>query len=353
VTPVVSVIIPAWNAAATLAETVRSAAAQSHSTIEILIVDDGSTDATRSIAEGLAAADPRIRVLAQPNAGVAAARNAGLAQARGAWAAWLDADDLWHPAKLARQLAAAAAAPRPPAFIYTGYRMIDAADVVGPLPRTLADVSGHTLCQQIATTYFTNVSSFMAPIELARACGGHDSRLRDNGVEGAEDLLLQLRLAMRGPASCIPEALVGYRMHGANMSRAIARAARSNLLALQWIQDEAPEVPSWVFAHARARTIGFGLQMLAAGNAWDGIRFIAGRVAQDPLRASAMLARAVPWVAQQAFGGRPTDPATGSAFASADPATVPFEGHMLVSRRTLRSLAEADAARMSAGARHS
>jgi hypothetical protein len=347
VTPDVSVIVPAWNAAATLAETVRSAAAQSHSNIEILIVDDGSTDATRAIGEGLAAADPRICVISQPNAGVAAARNAGLARARGAWAAWLDADDLWHPQKLARQLAVAAAAPRPPAFVYTGYRIIDSAGRIGPLPRTLADVSGDTLCQQVATTYFTNVSSFMAPVALARACGGHDPRLRANGVEGAEDLLLQLRLAMRGPAACVAEALVGYRMHGANMSRSVARAARSNLQALQWVQQEAPDVPDWVFAEARARTIGFGLQMMAAGDAGAGLEFVAGRLAQDPLPTSAMLARALPWVARQALGGRIADPAMGQAFADADPATVPFEGHMLVPRRTLSRLAQADAARMS------
>jgi hypothetical protein len=345
--PDVSVIIPAWNAAATLAETVRSAAAQSHADIEILIVDDGSIDETRAIADELAAADPRILVLSQRNAGVAAARNAGLARARGSWAAWLDADDLWHPEKLARQLAAAAAAPRPPAFVYTGYRMIDAAGLVGTLPRTLADVSGQTLCRQIATTYFTNVSSFMAPVELARRCGGHDSRLREQGVEGAEDLLLQLRLAMRGPALCVPEALVGYRMHGANMSRAIARAARSNLRALEWVQQEAPDVPGWVFAEARARTIGFGLQMLAAGDAGAGLKFIAQRIGRDPLRASTMLMRALLWATRQALGGRPADPATGKQFVGADPATVPFEGHMLLPARTLRRLDVADAARLS------
>lgn len=346
--PDVSVIIPAWNAAATLAETVRSASAQSHADIEILIVDDGSTDATRAIADSLAETDPRITVLSQRNAGVAAARNAGLARARGAWAAWLDADDLWHPQKLARQLAAAAAARRLPAFVYTGYRIIDAEGRVGTLPRTLADVSGDTLCRQIATTYFTNVSSFMAPVELARACGGHDSRLRNQGMEGAEDLLLQLRLAMRGPALCVPEALVGYRMHGANMSRAIARAARSNLQALAWVQQEAPDVPGWVFAEARARTVGFGLQMIAAGDAAAGLKFLVQRLRRDPLRASAMLLRALLWAARQAMGGRPADPASGRPFVGADPATVPFEGHMLLPSRTRRRLADADAARLAA-----
>jgi len=346
--PDVSVIIPAWNAQATLAATVASAAAQTHSPIEIIIVDDGSTDRTNAIAADLCATDSRLSLVRQANGGVAAARNAGLARARGEWAAWLDADDLWHPEKIARQLAAARAAPVPPAFVYSGYRMIDEAGTIMPLPRTLIDLSGETLCRQIASTYFTNVSSLMAPVALARACGGHDSLLRAEGVEGAEDLLLQLRLAMRGPALCIPEALVGYRMHGANMSRAIARAARSNLRALELITIEAPDVPPWVFALGRARTSGFALQLMAAGNPRAGTAFLAGLARRDTAQTLRMLGRAAAWVAGSAMGRRPTDPALGQAFASADPQTVPFEGHMLLSPAELQRLDRADAERVRA-----
>lgn len=344
--PDVSVIIPAWNAEGTLAETVGSAASQTHAAIEIIIVDDGSTDRTSAMAEGLCAQDSRISLVRQPNGGVAAARNAGLARARGHWAAWLDADDLWHPEKIARQLAAARAAPSPPAFVYTGYRMIDEAGAIMPLPRTLADMSGETLCRQIATTYFTNVSSLMAPVALARACGGHDPLLRAEGIEGAEDLLLQLRLALRGPALCVPEALVGYRMHGANMSRAIARAARSNLRALDLIAAEAPDVPEWVFALARARTSGFALQMMAAGSPRAGSAFLAGLVQRDAAQTLRMLGRATAWVAGAAMGRRPQDPSLGQAFTLADPRTVPFEGPMLLSPAELRRLDAADRARV-------
>ncbi len=343
--PDVSVIIPAWNAEATLAQTVGSAAAQTHRAIEIIIVDDGSTDCTGEIAAGLCAADPRISLVRQANGGVAAARNAGLARARGKWAAWLDADDLWHPEKIARQLAAASASASPPAFVYTGYRMIDTAGTVQPLPRTLADLSGETLCRQIASTYFTNVSSLMAPVVLARACGGHDPLLRAEGIEGAEDLLLQLRLAIRGPALCVPEALVGYRMHGANMSRAIARAARSNLRALDLIAQEAPEVPPWVFKLARARTSGFALQMAAAGDVRAGSAFLAGLVRRDAAQTLLMLGRSAAWVAGSAMGRRLRDPELGRAFAQADPRTVPFEGPMLMSAAELRRLKAADAKR--------
>ncbi|MGQ5702080.1 glycosyltransferase family 2 protein [Sandaracinobacteroides sp. A072] len=356
-TPDVSVIIPAWNAEATLAETVASVSAQTHRAIEILIVDDGSTDGTAALAHRLAAGDGRISVIAKANGGVATARNAGLARARGTWAAWLDADDLWHPDKIARQLEAARSAEAldqgRPAFVYTGHRLIDEEGRILPNPRTLADISGETLCRQIATTYFTNVSSIMAPVDLARACGGHDPILRQSGVEGAEDLLLQLRLAMRGPAAFVPQALVGYRMHGANMSRSVARAARSNLMALDLVAREAPEVPAWVFGLARARTFGFALQIAAAGSPAAALGHLRAILPGQPLQVVRQALRSLAWVAGAALGARPRDPALGQSFLAADPATVPVEGHMLLATRDRHWLKAADLARASAHHRFS
>lgn len=106
--PLVSVVIPAFNAADYLAETVASAQRQSLADIEILVVDDASSDGTLALAENLAAADARVRVIAAPrNGGPAAARNQGLAAARGAWIALLDADDAFEPGRLARLVSAA------------------------------------------------------------------------------------------------------------------------------------------------------------------------------------------------------------------------------------------------------
>jgi glycosyltransferase involved in cell wall biosynthesis len=111
--PLVSVIVAAYNAEATLAETLRSALAQSYRPVEIILVDDGSTDRTAEIASSFA----EVILIRQANAGVAAARNAGIRASRGEWLAPLDADDLWHPAKLERQVAAALAAPELPGFV--------------------------------------------------------------------------------------------------------------------------------------------------------------------------------------------------------------------------------------------
>lgn len=103
----VSVVIPARDSARFLAEALASVSAQEPPPGEVIVVDDGSTDATAEIA----AATPAVIVQRQPPTGVSAARNAGVERSRGDWIAFLDADDLWLPGKLACQLAAVASEP--------------------------------------------------------------------------------------------------------------------------------------------------------------------------------------------------------------------------------------------------
>jgi len=102
----VSVIMPVYNAAAWLQRAVDSVLTQSHARLELIAVDDASSDLSPAMLDAYAAADARVRVLRQAcNGGVAAARNAGIAAACGDYVAFLDADDWWHPAKLERQVA--------------------------------------------------------------------------------------------------------------------------------------------------------------------------------------------------------------------------------------------------------
>lgn len=102
----VSVIVPAYNCADTVGESIESVLRQTYQNWEMMIVDDASTDRTREIIERYARKEPRIRCVAlQKNSGAAAARNAAIAASRGRFLAFLDADDLWKPKKLERQLA--------------------------------------------------------------------------------------------------------------------------------------------------------------------------------------------------------------------------------------------------------
>ena len=122
--PLCSVVMPLFNAEDYLVASVKSVQAQSFSDWELLLVDDASTDASAQLAKQLAASDSRIRVFSLAhNSGAARARNLALEEARGRFIAFLDSDDLWHPAKLERQLGWMQAQQLP--FTFTAYEKIN------------------------------------------------------------------------------------------------------------------------------------------------------------------------------------------------------------------------------------
>ncbi|MCH2181430.1 MAG: glycosyltransferase family 2 protein [Mariniblastus sp.] len=100
----ISVVIPSFNMATTLTRAIESAARQTLQPLEILVVDDGSTDPTREVLQKLQATIPALRFVTQENAGNAAAKNTGIRQARGEWIGFLDADDAWLPQRLEKQV---------------------------------------------------------------------------------------------------------------------------------------------------------------------------------------------------------------------------------------------------------
>ena len=123
--PLVSVIVPAYNAAPFLVETLRSIQTQTYRHLEVVVVDDGSTDGTHEIAASFANSDPRFIVMSHAkNAGVSAARNTGLSRANGEWIAFQDADDVWLPEKTESQLQLASGNPRVN-FLFTNYALWD------------------------------------------------------------------------------------------------------------------------------------------------------------------------------------------------------------------------------------
>jgi glycosyltransferase involved in cell wall biosynthesis len=121
--PTVSVIIPSHNSGRFLGEAVESVLSQDYPSVELIVVDDGSTDQTQRLLSGY---DGRIRHIRQPNQGVSAARNRGIAIATGDLISFLDADDLMLPGKLRDQVARFQQAPRNPGIVNSGWRTVDA-----------------------------------------------------------------------------------------------------------------------------------------------------------------------------------------------------------------------------------
>ena len=122
--PLVSIITPTYNRAYCLPDTLDSALAQTHANVEIIVVDDGSTDNTREMLEQRYGHDPRVRYVYQENKRVAAARNLGLSLAQGDYVAFLDSDDRWDPWKLEIQVACLNRYPEL-GMVWTNMRAVD------------------------------------------------------------------------------------------------------------------------------------------------------------------------------------------------------------------------------------
>ncbi len=214
--PRISVIIPAYNDAATLAETLASASAQTFRDIEIVVVSDGSTDATLAVAQAAKERDQRIRVLDQANAGVAAARNAGIAASDGEFVAPLDADDLWHPDKLRLQMERFAQTGTRTGLVYNWCRPIDASSRI--CGRSAAGiVEGPALHRHLLWNFVGNGST---PLIRRAALQGvrYEPELAARGVGGCEDYLIQLEIARLWDFACAPAYLTGYRQGMGRMS---------------------------------------------------------------------------------------------------------------------------------------
>lgn len=254
----VAVVIPTYNRAHQVADTIRSVLAQSHPAAEVIVVDDGSTDATAEVCAPFA---PAVRYQRQANAGVSAARNRGVALTSAELVAFVDSDDLWHRDKLALQVAALAAEPAA-GWSITGCDVIGLEGSVIPSRRGFPAVFGVFEAEGLTPARF--FARYFRAVTITAAGGDHRAWVGDAYVPlflgnfglpssaiirrevfdrtGGFDPAFRLaeeteffhRLAAASPVVILPESLVGYRVgqagsliSPANTGKLIANALTS------------------------------------------------------------------------------------------------------------------------------
>jgi glycosyltransferase involved in cell wall biosynthesis len=215
--PRVSVVVPTRNRSGLLAVTLRGVLSQHDVDLEVIVVDEASTDDTPEVLAGLG--DPRVRVVRHETPrGVSTARNRGAGEARGEWVAFTDDDDLWAPDKLTRQVQAAQAADRD--WSYAGsVNITDGFQIVHGLPPPPPEVVVTALPHYNAIP--GGGSNVVVRRDALGRAGPFDTRLRNT-----EDWEMWIRLAKAGPPAWVCSPLLAYRVHASNSSLDIAEIVR-------------------------------------------------------------------------------------------------------------------------------
>ncbi|ESA32849.1 glycosyl transferase family 2 [Leptolyngbya sp. Heron Island J] len=245
--PLVSVVIPAYNAEQFIERTLVSVLNQTYGHLEIIVVDDGSCDRTADIVQTLARQDERIILLQQENAGVAAARNTGIHHAQGTFIAPLDADDIWYPENIAQQLDCLQQGNSSLGLCYAWTVDIDhddqllrnfrAAQITGSVARTL-------LCHN----FLGNASASLIRRECFDTVGDYDCSFNQKQIQGCEDWDLYLRIAEQYEFCVAPQFLVGYRRTPESMSsKNTLKMAQSHSYMLEKARSRGGEAPNFFY----------------------------------------------------------------------------------------------------------
>lgn len=309
----VSVIIPSYNRAYIVGQAIESVLRQTHEKVEVVVIDDGSTDDTATVVKAF---DDRVRYIYQPNAGIAVARNTGIAAARGEFVAFLDSDDEWLPWKVEAQLAVLRARPEC-GMIWTDMTAVDESGAVVEREylRTFYKASfRHTRLEQICEPigmlasvfpgapkpaashpvytgeiyshmFMGNVvhtSTVLVRREWARRIGGFDLEMRPAG----EDYDFHFRITRCGPVAFIDAPSIRYRVNAADQVTAphvVVHIARGNLrTVLRTLEEDGADIdlpPRAINERVAESYAWLGTELLktgakaeAARNLWESLR---------------------------------------------------------------------------------
>ncbi len=279
----VSAIIPVFNGAATLRQAIDSVLDQSSRALELIVVDDGSTDSTPAIIESY---DGRVQQIRQANAGPAAARNAGVRSARGEYLAFLDADDRWLPGMLDRAIVLLDSEPDC-VMVYGNLLMIDS-DGRSLGTSLIHGEYGHAPSMDEILVRMWPIMPSAALIRRAAfdACGGFVEEFRGAGFE---DAFLWLRLREQGHFRYVPEPLAAWRFSWFPQPLKVQPHGSDPATFARLVRQYYGVDPSRLVA-ARIRAtrsiLGYaGLRALRRGDRQSARRAFAGALRLDPWRA--------------------------------------------------------------------
>lgn len=245
--PLVSVVVPIYNASLHLLATLQSVRNQTLTAWELIAVDDGSTDGSADLVDAWARSDPRVRLLRQVNAGVSVARNRGVAASAAPLVAFLDADDLWHPDKLRSQLDFHHAHPE----LGVSFARVEFLTPSGVPTGQLSARCRQPLqaAQLLYENPTTTTSNWVILRQVFEAVGGFVETM-----SYSEDLEWLLRVACEGrwPIQPLDQVLTYYRTSEGGLSSSLVRMEQGWLRLVSEARSYAPELVQLNFAAARA-----------------------------------------------------------------------------------------------------
>lgn len=263
--PTVSVVVPIYNQAPFIRETVDSALSQDFEDFELLLSDDGSTDATPEILAEYARRDPRVQVVASPvNTGIAGAFNRALDARSGRYVAWLGGDDVWLPGKLARQVAVLEERPEALGCCHDA-EVFDSASG-GVYGRFTEVYNGRRGVRDGGIELLLDPTYMMLPSTMMVRSSAIGSRRFDPRVRVSNDWLLDIEIFRHGQVIGIDDVLARYRRHERNATSQTSDALEDALVVLALAESRYPELHRLIRRRRVAAVFGEASVRLRAGD---------------------------------------------------------------------------------------
>lgn len=255
--PVISVIIPAYNAERTILETIHSIQKQTFSDFELIVVNDGSTDQTLKVLSIIQ--EPRLKIFSYKNGGLPAARNRGIRKATGEFITFIDADDLWTPDKLELQLDALQQHPEAGvAYSWTAFIDENSNLLYVREPKV---VEGNVYPQLLLHNFISSGSNILVRRQFIERVGEFDPSLRS-----AEDWDYYLRLAAQCPFVLVPKYQILYRRSSSSMTSKVDVMEKSIITVIERAFNTAPQELQLLKNQSLANTYRFLAQIHLAHN---------------------------------------------------------------------------------------